>query len=241
MKDLKILFVLLLCISCQGQEKNEKKISKPEVKVNAEKEFKKQKNRFEIIGYKLFYNNINLKSDTIQSIFKILGKPKGEDLAMFYYENLPFTLSNKVVYDNPGKSYNERKRVITKTGETLQIVRKYRIIFKKHKPSYIPSKRDSLLMQIPTVDGFVKINGFYIDKNTKREELVAKLKPTIKNADFFNSRGTISTWYHATENNEPLTKFDPRIRTAFDGYIRIDYAYFDEELYAIDYYYDIFE
>ena len=96
-------------------------------------------------------------------------------------------------------------------------------------------------MQIPAVESFVKINGFYIDKNTKREELVAKLKPTVKNADFFNSRGTISTWYYATENDEPLTEFDSRIRPAFDGYIRIDYAYFDNELYAIDYYYSILE
>lgn len=264
MKELKMLLIFLLCISCQGQEKNEKATSKPSVVVNAEQEYKKQKSRFEIQGYKLFFNNINLKSDTIANVFKVLGEPSiNEEM---YYIDKPILLDYKNIIqkDKDGRrlfknkitnkissltetnmdEYNKNGKTIyalDKTGATLKVIRKYRIIFKKHKPSYVAGKRDSLLMQIPALEGFVKINGFYIDKNTKREELVAKLKPTVKNADFFNSRGTISTWYYATENGEPLTKFDPRIRPTFDGYIRIDYAYFDDELYAIDYYYSILE
>lgn len=66
-------------------------------------------------------------------------------------------------------------------------------------------------MQIPPMEGFVKVNGFFIDKNTTMEELKQKLKPTIKNADFFVLGGnTVSTWYYGTENDEPLDKFDSR-------------------------------
>lgn len=205
MKDLKILLIFLLCISCQGQEKNEKTASKQKAVVNAEQEYKKQNNRFEIQGYKLFYNDINLKSDTVANVFKILGEPSiNEEM---YYIDKPILLDYKNIIQKDKDGHRLFKNKITneissltesnmdeyntngktiyaldKTGATLKVIRKYRIIFKKHKPSYLASNRDSLLMQIPAVEGFVKINGFYIDKNTKREELVAKLKPTVKNA-----------------------------------------------------------
>lgn len=173
--------------------------------------YAKQKDRFEIKGYKLLYNDYLLRSDTVKSVLKIFGKPTIIDLGTLFYNNKPLTLSRKVVYDNPGKPYSERNYIIDKQGDTLKIIRKYRIHFQQYEPKYIADKRDSILMQIPPMEGFVKVNGFFIDKNTTMEELKQKLKPTIKNADFFVLRGhTVSTWYYGTENDETLDKFDPR-------------------------------
>jgi len=240
MKNIKLLLLLFIAISCRGQDKKE--LIQKKISISTLKSFSKQKDRFEIKGYKLFYNDHLLKSDTVRNVFKILGIPSSIDIGTMFYKKIPITLTRKVVYDNPGKPYDQRNYIVDKQGDTLKIIRKYRIHFQQYKARYIADKRDSMLMQIPPLEGSVKVNGFLIDKNTTMDELKQKLRPTIKNADFFVlGVDTVSTWYYGTENDEPLDKFDPRINTKFNSYIRIDYVYTNDKLNAIDYYYDILE
>ncbi|MCZ4242401.1 hypothetical protein [Pedobacter punctiformis] len=266
MKYLKLLLLLLMAVSCNGQEKKENLKNESKSHDPAAQLYAKQKDRFEIKGYKLYFNDQLLKSDTVKSVFKILGQPKYPD--EIYYTDKPLSLMLRYVVkkdkdghrlfinkkDNKVYSLTELSNMdeynnygndiymYDKQGDTLKIIRKYRIHFQKYTPRSIADAQDSMLIQIPPVESSVKVNGFLIDKNTTIEELKQKLKPTIKNADFFVLRGnTVSTWYYGTENDETLDKFDPRINTKFNSYIRIDYVYIDDKLNAIDYYYDILE
>jgi len=263
---LKLVLLLLMTVSCKGQEKKENLKREPKRDAPAAHLYAKQKDRSEIKGYKLFYNEQLLRSDTVKNVFKILGQPKYPD--GIYYTDKPLSLMLRYVVkkDKDGhrlfinkkdnKIYSLSKSsdmeeydkygndiyLYDKQGDTLKIIRKYRIEFQKHIPKYIPDKTDSILMQIPPMEGFVKVNGFFINKNITLEELKQKLKPTVKNADFFVMKGrTICVWYYGTENDEKLDKFDPRMRLSYDGYIRLDFIFFDDKLHAIDYYYDILE
>ena len=71
-RKLLILFIALLAIACNGQQSSKENV-KPLTEQEALKAFKKQKHRFEIKGYKIYYNDQLMKLDTIANFFDTFG------------------------------------------------------------------------------------------------------------------------------------------------------------------------
>ena len=79
-KVLIILATALVVFACNGQTpKNKHTDATTTPKTITEKEaieaFKKQKHRFEIKGYKIYYNDQLMKLDTIANFFDVFEKP----------------------------------------------------------------------------------------------------------------------------------------------------------------------
>ena len=77
-RKLLILFIALLAIACNGQQSQKENV-KPLTEQEALKAFKKQKHRFEIKGYKIYYNDQLMKLDSVTHFTKRMGKPSFEE------------------------------------------------------------------------------------------------------------------------------------------------------------------
>ena len=94
-KVLIILATALVAFACNGQTpKNKHTDTTTTPKTITEKEaieaLKKQKHRFEIKGYKIYYNDQLLKLDTIANFFDVFEKPIYKAGYEFVYDNKPF-------------------------------------------------------------------------------------------------------------------------------------------------------
>ena len=87
-RKLLILFIALLAIACNGQQSSKENV-KPLTEQEALEVFKKQKHRFEIKGYKIYYNDQLMKLDTIANFFDTFGKPSYKEGYEFVYDNIP--------------------------------------------------------------------------------------------------------------------------------------------------------
>ena len=71
-RKLLILFIALLAIACNGQQSSKENV-KPLTEQEALEVFKKQKHRFEIKGYKIYYNDQLMKLDSVTHFIKRMG------------------------------------------------------------------------------------------------------------------------------------------------------------------------
>ena len=71
-RKLLILFIALLAIACNGQQSSKENV-KPLTEQEALEAFKKQKHRFEIKGYKIYYNDQLMKLDSVTHFIKRMG------------------------------------------------------------------------------------------------------------------------------------------------------------------------
>ena len=87
-RKLLILFIALLAIACNGQQSSKENV-KPLTEQEALKAFKKQKHRFEIKGYKIYYNDQLMKLDSVSHFTKRVGEPDFDKLTDIVWNNFP--------------------------------------------------------------------------------------------------------------------------------------------------------
>ena len=157
-RKLLILFIALLAIACNGQQSQKENV-KPLTEQEARKVFKKQKHRFEIKGYKVYYNDQLMKLDSVSHFTKRVGEPafdKGTDIV---WNNFPVwgvrysTMERFFIYFRP---FFEGNQYFTE---------------KSHDPMTLPLKN------MPVIDGYMLMEGHPIDKDTTPKELSEILKP----------------------------------------------------------------
>lgn len=241
------LFLVLL-LSCKGQGVKRLPASAAGSRdsTNALKEYQNQKDRFELKGYKLYYNGGLVKPDSLKSIYGYFGQPKA-DLPEIVYTDKPLWLSayisqlknkaGKYLYMYQGnvvtsdKIVNaslddympiyQRENDNTLCGEVYQI----RIQLQRYQP-LTPgrlTKEDSLLIQIPPLEGYVMVNGYLINKDTPLEEL--KKKMPRQGGRFGEWAGIPNLVYDATTGHD-FKDYDSRIKS--DG-VHINFLYMPDE------------
>ncbi|WP_424651304.1 hypothetical protein [Capnocytophaga gingivalis] len=169
-RKLLILFIALLAIACNGQQSSKENV-KPLTEQEALKAFKKQKHRFEIKGYKIYYNDQLMKLDSVSHFTKRVGEPafdKGTDIV---WNNFPVwgvrysTMERFFIYFRP---FFEGNQYFTENS---------------HDPMTLPLKN------MPVIDGYMLVEGHPIHKDTTPKELSEILKP-IYGEHFVNLMGT---------------------------------------------------
>lgn len=169
-RKLLILFIALLAIACNGQQSSKENV-KPLTEQEALKVFKKQKHRFEIKGYKIYYNDQLMKLDSVSHFTKRVGEPafdKGTDIV---WNNFPVwgvrysTMERFFIYFRP---FFEGNQYFTENS---------------HDPMTLPLKN------MPVIDGYMLVEGHPIHKDTTPKELSEILKP-IYGEHFVNLMGT---------------------------------------------------
>ena len=169
-RKLLILFIALLAIACNGQQSSKENV-KPLTEQEALKAFKKQKHRFEIKGYKIYYNDQLMKLDSVSHFTKRVGEPafdKGTDIV---WNNFPVwgvrysTMERFFIYFRP---FFEGNQYFTENS---------------HDPMTLPLKN------MPVIDGYMLVEGRPIHKDTTPKELSEILKP-IYGEHFVNLMGT---------------------------------------------------
>ncbi|MEB3039449.1 hypothetical protein [Capnocytophaga gingivalis] len=169
-RKLLILFIALLAIACNGQQSQKENV-KPLTEQEALKAFKKQKHRFEIKGYKIYYNDQLMKLDSVSHFTKRVGEPafdKGTDIV---WNNFPVwgvrysTMERFFIYFRP---FFEGNQYFTENS---------------HDPMTLPLKN------MPEIDGYMLVEGHPIHKDTTPKELSEILKP-IYGEHFVNLMGT---------------------------------------------------
>ena len=169
-RKLLILFIALLAIACNGQQSSKENV-KPLTEQEALKVFKKQKHRFEIKGYKIYYNDQLMKLDSVSHFTKRVGEPafdKGTDIV---WNNFPVwgvrysTMERFFIYFRP---FFEGNQYFTENS---------------HDPMTLPLKN------MPVIDGYMLVEGRPIHKDTTPKELSEILKP-IYGEHFVNLMGT---------------------------------------------------
>ena len=169
-RKLLILFIALLAIACNGQQSSKENV-KPLTEQEALEVFKKQKHRFEIKGYKIYYNDQLMKLDSVSHFTKRVGEPafdKGTDIV---WNNFPVwgvrysTMERFFIYFRP---FFEGNQYFTENS---------------HDPMTLPLKN------MPEIDGYMLVEGRPIHKDTTPKELSEILKP-IYGEHFVNLMGT---------------------------------------------------
>ena len=169
-RKLLILFIALLAIACNGQQSSKENV-KPLTEQEALEVFKKQKHRFEIKGYKIYYNDQLMKLDSVSHFTKRVGEPafdKGTDIV---WNNFPVwgvrysTMERFFIYFRP---FFEGNQYFTENS---------------HDPMTLPLKN------MPVIDGYMLVEGHPIHKDTTPKELSEILKP-IYGEHFVNLMGT---------------------------------------------------
>ena len=169
-RKLLILFIALLAIACNGQQSSKENV-KPLTEQEALEAFKKQKHRFEIKGYKIYYNDQLMKLDSVSHFTKRVGEPafdKGTDIV---WNNFPVwgvrysTMERFFIYFRP---FFEGNQYFTENS---------------HDPMTLPLKN------MPVIDGYMLVEGHPIHKDTTPKELSEILKP-IYGEHFVNLMGT---------------------------------------------------
>ena len=179
-RKLLILFIALLAIACNGQQSQKENV-KPLTEQEALKVFKKQKHRFEIKGYKIYYNDQLMKLDTIANFFDTFGKPSYKEGYKFVYDNIP--LWSRI---SLGEVKDKKGRFIGNVDRFFIYFRPYtegREELSNLRPFYYTVKR------MPVIDGYMLVEGHPIHKDTTPKELSEILKP-IYGEHFVNLMGT---------------------------------------------------
>ena len=169
-RKLLILFIALLAIACNGQKSSKENV-KPLTEQEALKVFKKQKHRFEIKGYKIYYNDQLMKLDSVTHFIKRMGEPY----------------------------YNKRGDIVWNTapvwGMRYSTMERFFIYFRpffEGNQYYTEDTHDSMtlpLKKMPVIDGYMLVEGHPIHKDTTPKELSEILKP-IYGEHFVNLMGT---------------------------------------------------
>ena len=185
-KVLIILIVAFITIACNGQTpKNKHTDTTTTPKTITEKEaieaFKKQKHRFEIKGYKIYYNDQLMKLDSVTHFIKQIGEPSIEEGTAIVWNSLPIwgrcysTMERFFIYFRP---FFEGNRYFTEDS---------------HDPTAKPLK------QMPVIDGYMLVEGHPIHKNTTPKELSEILAP-IYGDNFTNLMGTPTIVFELKED-----------------------------------------
>nr|WP_315000800.1 hypothetical protein [uncultured Capnocytophaga sp.] len=150
-----ILIVAFITIACNGQATLDAQ------RKEAIESFKKQKHRFEIKGYKIYYNDTLLKLEKRVIFYKKLGKPfYDEDVAV--WNTIPMwadnysTIDRFFIYFRP---FFEGNRYFTPD---------------------IAGEKGVVLKQMPVIDGYMLVEGIPIDKDITPQELKEALQPIYK-------------------------------------------------------------
>ena len=185
-KVLIILATALVVFACNGQtpkNKHTDTITTP--KTITEKEaieaFKKQKHRFEIKGYKIYYNDQLMKLDSVTHFIKRIGEPSFNKRGQIVWGTIPIwgfrysTMERFFIYFRP---FFEGNRYFTEDS---------------HNPSAKPLK------QMPVIDGYMLVEGHPIHKDTTPKELSEILAP-IYGDNFGNLMGTPTIVFELKED-----------------------------------------
>ena len=175
-KVLIILATALVVFACNGQTpKNKHTDTTTTPKIITEKEaieaFKKQKHRFEIKGYKIYYNDQLMKLDSVTHFIKRIGEPSFNKRGQIVWGTIPIwgfrysTMERFFIYFRP---FFEGNRYFTEDS---------------HDPTAKPLK------QMPVIDGYMLVEGHPIHKDTTPKELSEILAP-IYGDNFGNLMGT---------------------------------------------------
>ena len=156
-----ILATALVVFACNGQTpKNKHTDTTTTPKTITEKEaieaFKKQKHRFEIKGYKIYYNDTLLKLEKRDVFYKKLGNPFYDgDVAV--WNTIPMWADNYSTIDR----FFIYFRPFAEGREELSDL----------NPFYYAAKR------MPVIDGYMLVEGHPIHKDTTPKELSEILAP----------------------------------------------------------------
>ena len=197
-KVLIILATALVVFACNGQTpKNKHTDATTTPKAITEKEaieaFKKQKHRFEIKGYKIYYNDQLLKLDTIANFFDVFEKPIYKGGYEFVYDNKPFWARTSL-----GEVKDKKGRFI---GYIDRIFIYFRPFFEGNR-YYTEDFNDSkarAVKQMPVIDGYMLVEGHPIHKDTTPKELSEILAP-IYGDNFGNLMGTPTIVFELKED-----------------------------------------
>lgn len=178
-----ILIVAFITIACNGQTpKNKHTDTTTTPKTITEKEaieaFKKQKHRFEIKGYKIYYNDTLLKLEKRDVFYKKLGNPFYDgDVAV--WNTIPMWADNYSTIDR----FFIYFRPFAEGREELSDL----------NPFYYAAKR------MPVIDGYMLVEGHPIHKDTTPKELSEILAP-IYGDNFGNLMGTPTIVFELKED-----------------------------------------
>ena len=178
-----ILIVAFITIACNGQTpKNKHTDTTTTPKTITEKEaiesFKKQKHRFEIKWYKIYYNDTLLKLEKRVIFYKKLGKPfYDEEVAV--WNTIPMWADNYSTIDR----FFIYFRPFAEGREELSDL----------NPFYYAAKR------MPVIDGYMLVEGHPIHKDTTPKELSEILAP-IYGDNFGNLMGTPTIVFELKED-----------------------------------------
>ena len=163
-----ILIVAFITIACNGQATLESQ------RKEAIEAFKKQKHRFEIKGYKIYYNDQLLKLDTIDSFLKVFGKPSYKKGIRLVYNNIPLWAKSPT-----GEAVDEKGRFV---GTISDIFIYFRPFFEGNRyfTPDIAGEKGVALKQMPVIDGYMLVEGIPIDKDITPQELKEALQPIYK-------------------------------------------------------------
>ena len=189
-RKLLILFIAFLAIACNGQQSSKENV-KPLTEQEALEAFKKQKHRFEIKGYKVYYNDQLMKLDTIANFFDTFGKPSYKEGYEFVYDNIP--LWSRI---SLGEVKDKKGRFIGNVDRFFIYFRPYaegREELSDLYPFYYAVKR------MPEIDGYMLVEGHPIHKDTTPKELSEILKP-IYGEHFVNLMGTPTIVFELKED-----------------------------------------
>ena len=182
-KVLIILATALVVFACNGQTpKNKHTDATTTPKTITEKEaieaFKKQKHRFEIKGYKIYYNDTLLKLEKRDVFYKKLGNPFYDgDVAV--WNTIPMWADNYSTIDR----FFIYFRPFAEGREELSDL----------NPFYYAAKR------MPVIDGYMLVEGHPIHKDTTPKELSEILAP-IYGDNFGNLMGTPTIVFELKED-----------------------------------------
>ena len=185
-KVLIILATALVVFACNGQTpKNKHTDTTTTPKTITEKEaieaFKKQKHRFEIKGYKIYYNDQLMKLDSVTHFIKRIGEPSFNKRGQIVWGTVPIwgfrysTMERFFIYFRP---FFEGNRYFTEDS---------------HDPTAKPLK------QMPVIDGYMLVEGHPIHKDTTPKELSEILAP-IYGDNFTNLMGTPTIVFELKED-----------------------------------------
>lgn len=180
-----ILIVAFITIDCNGQATLDAQ------RKEAIESFKKQKHRFEIKGYKIYYNDQLMKLDTIANFFDTFGKPSYKEGYKFVYDNIP--LWSRI---SLGEVKDKKGRFIGNVDRFFIYFRPYaegREELSDLRPFYYAVKR------MPVIDGYMLVEGHPIHKDTTPKELSEILKP-IYGEHFVNLMGTPTIVFELKED-----------------------------------------
>ena len=185
-KVLIILATALVVFACNGQTpKNKHTDTTTTPKTITEKEaieaFKKQKHRFEIKGYKIYYNDQLMKLDSVTHFIKRIGEPSFNKRGQIVWGTVPIwgfrysTMERFFIYFRP---FFEGNRYFTEDS---------------HDPTAKPLK------QMPVIDGYMLVEGHPIHKDTTPKEL-SEILDSIYGDNFTNLMGTPTIVFELKED-----------------------------------------